>query len=58
MTLQKAGSVVEGPEDWIPAMTQVVRSESDGPGLAFVFSRFVNLYSGEIRRERGTHNKL
>ncbi len=57
MTLQRAGSVVEDPKDWIPVMTQVVRSGSDGRGLAFVFSRFVNLYSGEIPPERGTDKK-
>ncbi len=58
MTLQRAGTPGQAPEDWVAVLTQVVRSDTNGRGLAFVFSRFVNVYSGEIPPESVADKKV
>ena len=58
MTLQRVGNAGQAPEDWVAVLTQVVRSDTDGRGLAFVFSRFVNVYSGEIPSESVADKKV
>jgi hypothetical protein len=40
MTLQRANTSGEAPDDWIAVQTYVVRSGIDGQGLALVFSKF------------------